>query len=142
MSKSPNMTTIEDPLRLSLEAVPASVGQARTAVAELGEQLGMVDPTLGDLKTVVTEACSNVVQHAYPHSAGTFTLSVNHREGELIVIVRDFGIGLSAAAPGARESLHLGLGLIALLALSHQISEPASGGTEVRIVIRLQPQQD
>lgn len=136
------MTPREEPLRLHLDAVPASVGQARATVAERAERLGMIDPALGDLKTIVTEACANAVQHAYPHSAGTFTLSVSDRDGQLTVIVRDFGIGLGAAAPDERESMRLGLGLIALLAMSHEIHEPATGGTEVRMVVPLPPRRD
>jgi anti-sigma regulatory factor (Ser/Thr protein kinase) len=50
-------------------------------VGELAEALGMEEPQLGDLKTVVTEASSNVVRHAYPSEPGSFELEARPVEG-------------------------------------------------------------
>ncbi len=38
----------------------------RHALAGLADRIGMDEPGIADLKTVVTEACMNVVVHAYP----------------------------------------------------------------------------
>ena len=38
----------------------------RHALAGLAEEIGMDETGVADLKTVVTEACMNVVVHAYP----------------------------------------------------------------------------
>jgi anti-sigma regulatory factor (Ser/Thr protein kinase) len=46
-----------------------------------------------DIRLAVTEACSNVIRHAYPPSGGTFHVSTDLRAGTLEVIVRDAGRG-------------------------------------------------
>jgi serine/threonine-protein kinase RsbW len=46
-----------------------------------------------DVRLAVTEACSNVVRHAYPASGGTFQVSAEIRPGTLEVTVRDAGRG-------------------------------------------------
>jgi serine/threonine-protein kinase RsbW len=51
-------------LRLTLRATPDNVIVVRQAVAGLGEALGLSGPRIADLKTVVSEACNNVVLHA------------------------------------------------------------------------------
>ena len=52
----------------------------RQAVAGLGEALGLPSSRIADLKTVVTEACNNVVVHAYGDEPGP--LLVNATPGE------------------------------------------------------------
>ena len=46
-----------------------------------------------DVRLAVTEACSNVIRHAYPASGGTFHVSAELTPGLLEVIVRDAGRG-------------------------------------------------
>ena len=58
-------------LRLVLPARAENVGVVRHALAGLAEALGMEAGRVGDLKTVVTEACMNAVIHAYEDGAGT-----------------------------------------------------------------------
>jgi anti-sigma regulatory factor (Ser/Thr protein kinase) len=129
-------------LNLSMAAEPESVAVARRAVGELAEELGMEEPHLGDLKTVVTEATSNVVRHAYPSAVGVFELEVEPIEGELSIVVRDFGRGMPAPIPQDEAdqdepSLRLGLGLISMLSNRCEIRGHARGGTEVLIVMPL-----
>ena len=125
-------------LRIFLAAEPGSVGVARRAVGELGEALGMEEPQLGDLKTVVTEASSNVVRHAYPSQPGSFELEARAVEGELAIVVRDFGQGMRARIPEEEPSMRLGLGLISMLSSRYEIVGHERGGTEVRIAVALQ----
>ena len=56
-------------LLITLPARSENVAVVRHAVAGLAERLGMEEPGVGDLKTVVTEACMNVVVHAYPRTS-------------------------------------------------------------------------
>jgi anti-sigma regulatory factor (Ser/Thr protein kinase) len=124
-------------LNLCLAAAPESVGVARRAVGELAEALGMVEPQLGDLKTIVTEASSNVVRHAYPSGAGTFELEAGAVEGDVEVVVRDFGAGIRVGTPEAEPSMRLGLGLISMLSSHYEIRDHERGGTEVRATVPL-----
>jgi stage II sporulation protein AB (anti-sigma F factor) len=124
-------------LHLSLAAEPESLPAARRAVGELAEALGMEEPQLGDLKTVVTEATSNVVRHAYPSGPGSFELEARPVEGELVVVVRDFGQGMQPRDPEDEPTLRLGLGLISTLSSHYEIRGHERGGTEVRVVLAL-----
>ena len=105
----------EKALYLSLDAEAESIGVARAAVADLARSHGMGEPTLGDLKTVLSEACSNVVRHAYPGVPGTFEVEAFPEDDLLAVVVRDFGTGMRARASNDESSMRLGLGLISML---------------------------
>jgi anti-sigma regulatory factor (Ser/Thr protein kinase) len=124
-------------LNLCLAAGPESVGVARRAAGEFAEALGMEEPQLGDLKTIVTEASSNVVRHAYPSGHGTFELEARAVEGSVEIVVRDFGEGMRARIPEGEPSLRLGLGLISMLSSHYEIGDHERGGTEVRMTLRL-----
>lgn len=125
----------EHTLHLSFAAVPESVGLARGAVGELAQSIGMEEPQLGDLRTVVSEAASNVVRHAYLSGSGSFELEARPVEGELLVVVRDFGQGMQARIPEGEPSLRLGLGLISMLSTHYEIRDHEGGGTEVRMTM-------
>ena len=58
-------------LTITIPARSENVAVVRHAVAGLAERLGMEEPGVGDLKTVVTEACMNVVVHAYEDEPGS-----------------------------------------------------------------------
>jgi anti-sigma regulatory factor (Ser/Thr protein kinase) len=124
-------------LHLSLAAEPQNVAIARHAVTELAETLGMEEPQLGDLRTVVTEASSNVVRHAYPSEPGSFELEADPVEGELAVVIRDFGQGMQARIGEEESCLRLGLGLISMLSRRYEIRGHGRGGTEVRVAVPL-----
>jgi anti-sigma regulatory factor (Ser/Thr protein kinase) len=109
----------------------------RHAIAGMAEQLGMDEAGLADLKTVVTEACMNVVVHAYPNGAGPLEVEVDPDDEGLTVSVRDRGAGISPQADSDRASLKLGLSLIAALSSSFSISGGLGRGTEVTMRVPL-----
>ena len=71
----------------------------------------------------VSEACTNVVMHAYVSAAapGSLTVEASQRNGELVVAVRDEGQGMLPRpdSPG----LGLGLSIIGRLLLSTRVYE-------------------
>jgi anti-sigma regulatory factor (Ser/Thr protein kinase) len=109
----------------------------RHALAGLAEQIGMDDAGVADLKTVVTEACMNVVVHAYPEGSGPLTVDADPDSEGLTVTVRDTGGGISPQADSQRSSLKLGLSLIAALSGSFSISGGLGRGTEVMMRLPL-----
>jgi anti-sigma regulatory factor (Ser/Thr protein kinase) len=121
-------------LRLTVPAKAENVGVIRQALAGLAEALEMDSAALADLKTAVTEACMNVVVHAYSGGEGPLEVSAIPDGEILTVCVRDRGDGIQPRPedPG-RQSLRLGLPLIAALSQSFEISGGQDGGTEVRI---------
>lgn len=119
---------------LRLDAVPTSVAVARQAVVGAAEAIGLDDRS-GDIKIAVTEACTNVVVHAYdPGGDGDRPLEVEVRCGAegLEVAIRDEGVGMGRASE--RGGLGVGLSLMAALADRVEIARAADdGGTEVRL---------
>ena len=115
--KPNNYIAIEFPSRSVNE------GLARAAVAAFAAQLDPTLDELGDIKTAVSEAVTNVIVHAYPESIGPVVVKVRivHAypqeigkialracifDGNLLEItVRDWGCGI-ADVEKAREPLY------------------------------------
>ncbi len=120
-----------------LPAKAENVAVVRHALAGLAEEIGMDEPRVADLKTVVTEACMNVVVHAYQGQPGPLNVEARPDEDGLTVIVRDEGVGIRPQADTDRDSLRLGLSLIAALSGSFSISGGLDRGTEVTMRLPL-----
>jgi serine/threonine-protein kinase RsbW len=122
-------------LELTLPARPENVAVARHAIGGFADVLDVADQTLADVKLAVTEACTNVVVHAYPSGEGPITLRATVNAGVLRVVVADEGRGIlpRADSPG----LGLGLPLIATLAESLELGTGDKEETEVRMTFRL-----
>jgi serine/threonine-protein kinase RsbW len=133
-------TTSEKPkgLQMKLPAKAENVAVLRHALAGLAEQVGMDETGVADLKTIVTEACMNVVVHAYGDGGGPLLVEAEADAEWLTVIVTDNGSGINPRADSERASLKLGLSLIAALSASFSISGGLGRGTEVmmRVPIR------
>jgi serine/threonine-protein kinase RsbW len=130
-------------LQMSLPARAENVVVVRHALAGLAEQLGMDEASLADLKTVVTEACMNVVVHAYPgQENGPLEVEATSEVGGLTVVVRDHGGGIRPRPGVERPSLRIGLTLIAALSSSFEISGGADRGTEIRMRLPLRSREE
>lgn len=121
-----------------LPAKSENVAVIRHALAGLAEEIGMDEPGLADLKTVVTEACTNVVVHAYRGQPGPLSVEAKPDSDGLTVVVRDEGAGIKPQADAERDSLRLGLALIAALSSSFSISGGLDRGTEVTMRVPLE----
>jgi anti-sigma regulatory factor (Ser/Thr protein kinase) len=136
----PNGSTINEKptgLQIKLPAKAENVAVVRHALAGLAEEIGMDETGVADLKTVVTEASMNVVVHAYPDGTGPLMVEAEPDTDGLTVKVSDSGAGISPQANSERESLKLGLSLIAALSSSFSISGGLDRGTEVMMRLPL-----
>jgi serine/threonine-protein kinase RsbW len=126
-----------DELALRLSATADQVPVARLAVAQFCERCGLPTPLIDDVKLVTTEACSNVVLHAYDDcsAGGLRMLEVQARlePGVLLLTVSDQGRGI--AAPSTNRGLGLGLRLALQLAGGVHTRD-GSGGLGTRLTIR------
>jgi anti-sigma regulatory factor (Ser/Thr protein kinase) len=127
-------------LVLTLPARAENVAVVRHAFGGLGDALDIDDQVLADVKLAVTEACTNVVVHAYPGGDGPMEITAAIRDGRLAIAVRDEGRGMlpRADSPG----LGLGLPLIATLAETLELGRGADDKTEVRMTFRLDLEED
>jgi anti-sigma regulatory factor (Ser/Thr protein kinase) len=120
---------------LSVPAIAENVALVRHAFGGLGEALNLPEPLIADIKLAVTEACTNVVVHAYPNGDGLLDVVADVDGTELMIIVADDGHGLK---PGlASPGLGLGLPMIATLAHSLELDTETNERTQVRITFEL-----
>jgi serine/threonine-protein kinase RsbW len=120
-------------LRLTLPATAENVIVVRQAVAGLGEALGLPGSRIADLKTVVSEACNNVVLHAYEGDPGPLEVTAQPRSGDLEVQITDRGRGFRPRANEGDPSLGIGIPLIAALSDSFEISAGVGQGSRTTI---------
>ncbi|HZJ29650.1 MAG TPA: ATP-binding protein [Solirubrobacterales bacterium] len=124
-------------IRILLPARAENVSLIRHAITGSAEALGMGDTQIADLKTVVTEACMNVVSHAYEGEPGPLEVRAWPEAGELVVVVRDDGGGIQPRAATEGQSLRLGLSLIASMTSAFEIAGGDGQGTRITMRLRL-----
>src|SRR5262245_53369414 len=133
---------LDSDITLTLPARPArpeNSSLVRHMIGALGAGLQLPRATVDDMRLAVTEACTNVVRHAYSGDDGRIEVVVRP-DGEAInVIVSDDGRGLGpspdVAGPG------LGLSLIAALADRLEIDyAPQKGSRLLMAFQRRRPQ--
>jgi serine/threonine-protein kinase RsbW len=124
-------------LELTLPARAENVAVVRHAMGGLADVLDVDDQVLSDIKLAVTEACTNVVVHAYPDGEGPMGLRASVHDGRVDIVIHDRGRGIvpRADSPG----LGLGLPLIATLAQSLELGTGDANETEVRMSFGLEP---
>ena len=128
---------------MSLPARAENVAVVRHALAGLAERLGMDEASLADLKTIVTEACMNVVVHAYAGmEPGPLEIEAESDGEGVTVVIRDHGTGIRPRPDVERPSLRIGLTLIAALSSSFEIKGGADKGTEIRMHVPLQAREN
>jgi anti-sigma regulatory factor (Ser/Thr protein kinase) len=110
-----------DHRRRLLQRVPAraeSIGPLRRAVVEFARTCGASDDQCDDIAVAVSEALSNVVEHAYVdlESPGSMAVEASLREHWLLVVVSDDGIGMRG-----RDSGGVGMGLRLIFELTERL---------------------
>jgi serine/threonine-protein kinase RsbW len=124
-------------VRIAMPALPANVALVRQALAGLTDELGVEPARAADMKIALTEACTNVVVHAYGEEPGPLEVTMNLEHGRLVLGVRDRGNGLHPL-PGRDDSAPLGFGLALIASLSDELGLVGGRhGTEVRIAFAL-----
>jgi anti-sigma regulatory factor (Ser/Thr protein kinase) len=119
-------------VRLQLESRPENVALVRSALSSLGEALSLGEQLVSDLKTAISEACNNIVLHAYDDQTGPMVVTVDCTADRLDVLVRDHGDGFQQVAV-AEDRMGLGLAVMSALADRVEFRSPRDGGTEVRM---------
>lgn len=124
-------------VQMKLVARAENVALVRHALTGAAETLGMAEEVIADLKTVVTEACMNVVAHAYGDEAGPLEVHAWPEDDELVVVVRDFGSGIRPRPDAESSSLRLGMSLIAAMTSGFEIAGGSGHGTTITMRLSL-----
>ncbi len=120
-------------VRLELDSRPETLTLVRGVLAGVAELIGLDPELLDDLKTAVSEACNNVVMHAYDGETGPLAVRMYIEPEAIEVVVLDRGCGLPPLAPADETVRGVGLSVIRALAEQAEFRRPADGGTEVRM---------
>lgn len=123
-------------LELSLTATPSSIRRARVAVGEAAAEHIESDRLVDDVRLCVSEAVTNVVRHAYGTKRGDVAVVVERKGDELVVAVRDEGMGLTASRRRGKPA-GFGLKIIEKVASRHTIESAPKTGTEIRMIFAL-----
>jgi serine/threonine-protein kinase RsbW len=118
-------------VRLRLESRPQTLTIVRGMLGGVAELLSIDPELLDDLKTSVSEACNNVVLHAYGGEPGPMEVGLFVTEDQFSVRVTDEGVGMPAPPPAGDVSQGIGLSVIRALTEDVQFSSAPGGGTEV-----------
>ena len=125
-------------VRLTLPAQPENIPVIRHVLGAFAEALQLPADLVEDMRLAVTEACTNVVRHAYDDGeTGPIDVVMQPSADRLDVTVSDRGRGMGPspdlAGPG------LGLPLIAALADHVEIEHGASQGSRLAMSFRCRP---
>lgn len=124
-------------VRLELPASEDSLPVVRQALRSIGETVEADLEALEDAELAVTEALANAVEHAYGDEGdGAVHVSFLARDEEMLVSVRDFGVGfdVSRDRSGDRPA---GYGLSMIEGIARRVDVRNAGGTEVEMAFGL-----
>ena len=122
--------TVSD-VKLSLPARPENIAVIRHLLGAFAEAARLPAGLVEDLRLAITEACTNVVRHAYrPDGSGPLEMAICPEGDRLTVVVSDRGRGLNATSIDTRGP-GLGLPLIMAIADRVRLEERREGGTRV-----------
>src|SRR3979411_3125979 len=134
-------------VRVVLPNRAENIAVVRQALTGVADAMQLEDGLLSDIKTAVSEACNNVVLHAYDGREGPLEVYVCPTDDELDVVVRDEGQGIQpnppepvevAGAAGAVTGWRMGLRAAGLVDTAGELEveeqvEPPSGELVVSV---------
>jgi serine/threonine-protein kinase RsbW len=138
----------ESVVRLRFPAKPDYLLLGRLALSGLARELPLGDELLADLKLALTEACGNVVRHAYADGSGDVDVVLRYDDSRILMIVEDSGKGFSVpdelpdpAALVDSEPIEGGMGMSIIRAIVDELEvQPGDErGTVVTMVKYLTP---
>ncbi len=125
------MATDRQGFEIRVAAAAENVPLVRHALRAYLETVPMPEDRVAEVVLAVTEACANVVVHAYPDADGDLQVAAD-LDGDVVEVrVRDNGRGITPRvdSPG----LGVGLPVMAAIADSIELGKANGSGTEVRM---------
>lgn len=132
-------------MQMEFLSLPENVSLSRVAVASFAAQLDLTLNDMEELKIATSEAVSNAIIHGYNNKPiGKVWVSVTHYETELVIIVRDEGVGIedverAMEAAYSTDPDRMGLGFVFMKSFMDDVkvdSEPGKG-TTVKMVKKI-----
>ena len=129
------MMTISE-VGLTLPATPASLTVVRQVLSGMGDACGWDAAFLSDVKLAVSEACANVVVHAYGSEVGEIDVHSVIADGQLVTRIRDSGGGITPTIAGD-DSAGVGMALMVSVADLVAIRSGSDTGTTIELSFNL-----
>ena len=129
-----------DAVELRLPSKPEYVAIARALVTDIARRLALSSSAVEDVQVAASEACTNVVRHAYSdpdRTSADMVVRCISSHGRLVIEVADSGCGFTVPLAFARDDdRDGGLGLVLIQNLMDQVSLDSAPdqGTIVRMV--------
>ena len=142
--KFENYMILEFPSRSTNEAF------ARSAVACFASQMDPTLEELGDIRTAVSEAVTNCIDHAYPNALGIITVRCRIlKDNVLDIVVKDRGVGIAdteqARRPmfttGGTDRSGMGFTIMESFMTSFEVTSQLGKGTTVHMRRKLMKRQ-
>jgi serine/threonine-protein kinase RsbW len=121
-------------IKMRVPATADHLAPMRAAVATfVADHWPAADRDRADIALALTEACANVIRHAYPDGQGDMTILCRIDDGHLALDISDQGTGIHPPSPNPG----LGLGL----PLMHRLADAkvSSNGSGTQIFLRFPP---
>ena len=149
--------SIETPLSITMSfpAVPELVSTIRLSVSSMASRIAFNVEDIEDIKIAVSEACTNVIQHAYPDSTPSnerlIHLAVDLTSEKIAITIQDKGEGFDTSILGTQtqkesseDTLGLGLGLAFVQNLMDHsdIHSEINQGTTITMVKSLEKKEN
>jgi serine/threonine-protein kinase RsbW len=124
-------------VHLSLPAVPENVAVVRHMMLAFGDTLDLPGRVVEDVRLAVTEACTNVVRHAYDDDDGLMDIHIRPYPDRLDIEVADTGRGIGTSTD--RDGPGFGLPMMATLADTLEIDRTTKSGSRVAMSFSRSP---
>ena len=132
-------------MTLTFDSKSANEAFARSALASFAAQLDPTLDELNDIKTIVSEAVTNCIVHAYPEKMGKIYIKARlFKNNNIVITIRDKGCGIPDVEK-AREPMFTtgdsersGMGFTIMESFSDKLKVKSnSRGTTVTITKRI-----
>jgi serine/threonine-protein kinase RsbW len=121
-------------VHLNLLNRPENVLLVRQVLSGVADAIQLSADDLNDVSTAVTEACNNVVLHAYGGEEGPLEVEIYDASPETLeVVVRDHGAGIQRIRTAGEVASGIGIPIIQALVRRVELSGTPDDGTEVRM---------
>ena len=135
-----------DTIELIIPCEPRFLSVVRLTVAGTATRAGLGVAEIDDVKVAVSEACTNVIEHAYD-SAGAcqpIRIRMTAKQDELRVEVEDEGVGfdpkrLPQVNPEQRAQEEGGLGIYLMRQLMDEVKIQSAPGSGTKIIMVKRP---
>ncbi len=127
-------------IELRVPVRPEFVSVIRSMVTDLAERIRLPASSVEDVQVAVSEACANVVRHAYPQGVSdgenTMLVRCSADDDKITTEVIDKGCGFDGCFPRRSRDCEGGFGLILIKTLMDQVqfSSSPDAGTMIRMV--------